>query len=32
MGADDIGKASADDMFAFSQIITAGQNPMAVAN
>ena len=30
VGKDDIGTASADDMFAFSQIITAGQNPMAV--
>ena len=28
---DDIGKSSADDMFAFSQIIAAGGNPMEVA-
>ena len=28
---DDIGRSSADDMFAFSQIIAAGGNPMEVA-
>lgn len=32
VGTDDIGTASTDDMFAFSQIVSAGQNPMAVAN
>ena len=31
VGTDDIGTASTDDMFAFSQIITAGANPMQVA-
>lgn len=31
VGTDDIGKSSADDMFAFSQIVAAGGNPMEVA-
>jgi len=32
VGTDDIGKSSADDMFAFSQIVAAGGNPMEVAS
>lgn len=31
VGNDDIGKSSADDMFAFSQIVASGGNPMEVA-
>ena len=31
VGTDDIGTASNDAMLAFSQIVEAGQNPMAVA-
>jgi hypothetical protein len=31
VGTDDIGTASTDDMFAFSEIVSAGGNPMAVA-
>lgn len=31
VGTDDIGKSSADDMFAFSQIVASGGNPMEVA-
>ena len=31
-GDDSIAQSSTDDMFAFSQIIAGGQNPMQVAN
>ena len=31
-GPDSISMSSTDDMFAFSQIVAGGQNPLAVAN